>query len=359
MAYTTIDDPSAYFHIQLYTGNSNTAQTITNNANAGDFKADWLWIKNRDDVEQHHLMDSNRGANKFMHSNSTDDERDGSYNGGHNDINAFGSNGFTITSSGSNDELNFGSRLYVTWQWKCNGGTTSSDSNGDQTSTVQANTTAGFSIATFESSSSAGQTVGHGLGSAPDMYIWKARDRADNWYIYHRSAGAGGYLRLNTNDAFTSNTNLWSNTNPSSTLIYYGGNSLSAGNEETIIYSFKSIQGYSKFGKYTGNNNADGTFVYTGFKPAWLILKNYDDSGSSANWYMFDNKRDTDNVVQNIIHPNENDAASDSAVCDFLSNGFKFRTADNAWNGNGDDYIYMAFAEHPFVSSDGVPVTAR
>ena len=369
MAYTTIDDPSAYFHIQLYTGNNLTTQTITNNANAGDFQADWLWIKNRDDIEQHHLMDSNRGANKFLHSNASDDEREGSYNGGHNDINAFGSNGFTITSNGSGDELNFGTRTYVAWQWKANGGTTTTNDAsatgvGNQDSTHQANTTSGFSIVTYSPPSNQVGTMAHGLGAVPHVMIVKCRSTdGERWEVYHHkntSAPETDHLGLSETDATVDSTHTWNDTSPTSTIFTVGSSGATNEVSKTYVaYLFTEIQGYSKFGSYTGNFNSDGTFVYTGFKPAFLILKNIDDSGSTANWYMFDNKRDTDNVVQNIIHPNANDAASDSAVCDFLSNGFKFRTADNAWNGNGDDYIYIAFAEHPFVSSGGVPVTAR
>ena len=360
MAYTTIDDPSAYFHIQLYTGNNLTTQTITNNANSGDFQADLLWIKNRDDVEQHHLMDSNRGANKFLHSNASDDEREGSYNGGHNDINAFGSNGFTITSSGSNDELNFGTRLYVAWQWKANGGTTTSQTGADINSVTQASTTAGFSIVTYTGDGNTSQTVKHGLGGVPEAILMKNRDRSSQWESYFAPVGNSHIMELSTNAA-KQDTDNFGNTDPTSTVftVDSGANNANASGEDIVAYCFRSIQGYSKIGGYKGNNNTDGTFVYTGFKPAWLMLKNYDDSGNSAQWYMFDNKRDTDNVVQNIMHPNVTDAASNSAVCDFLSNGFKFTTADNAWNGNGDNYLYMAFAEHPFVSSEGVPVTAR
>ena len=360
MAYTTIDDPSAYFHIQLYTGNNLTTQTITNNANAGDFQADWLWIKNRDDIEQHHLMDSNRGANKFLHSNASDDEREGSYNGGHNDINAFGSNGFTITSNGSGDELNFGTRLYVAWQWKANGGTTTSQTGADINSVTQASTTAGFSIVTYTGDGNTSQTVKHGLGGVPEAILMKNRDRSSQWESYFAPVGNSHIMELSTTAA-KQDTDNFGNTDPTSTVftVDSGANNANASGEDIVAYCFRSIQGYSKIGGYKGNNNADGTFVYTGFKPAWLMLKNYDDSGNSAQWYMFDNKRDTDNVVQNILHTNVTDAASDSAVCDFLSNGFKFRTADNAWNGNGDNYLYMAFAEHPFVSSKGVPVTAR
>jgi len=353
MAYTTIDDPSAHFQTALWTGDGNSTQAITNDGNS-DLQPDFVWLKRRNGVENHTLADTSRGVTKRISSNENNAEDT-------NGIASVQSDGFTVSSSYNG---NASGSTYVGWQWKANGGTTSSDSNGDQTSTVQANTTAGFSIATFSASSSAGQTVGHGLGSAPDMYIWKSRARADNWYIYHRSTGAGGYLRLNTTDAFTSNSNVWSNTDPSSTIIYYGGNSLTNNNENHVLYSFKSIQGYSKFGSYTGNANADGPFIYTGFKPTWLLIRN---TKAGEGWMLHDAKVDEEggngtagNPRERRFQVNENQAeVGTTTAFDFVSNGFKLRTDTGSHNGSGDSIIYMAFAEHPFVSSKGVPATAR
>jgi hypothetical protein len=359
MAYTTIDDPSAYFHIQLYTGNNLTTQTITNDANSGDFQADWLWIKNRDDVEQHHLMDSNRGANKFLHSNASDDEREGSYNGGHNDINAFGSNGFTITSNGSGDELNFGTRTYVAWQWKANGGTTTSQTGADINSVTQASTTAGFSIVTYTGDGNTSQTVKHGLGGVPEAILMKNRDRSSQWESYFAPVGNSHIMELSTNAA-KQDTDNFGNTDPTSTVftVDSGANNANASGEDIVAYCFRSIQGYSKIGSYKGNGNADGAFVYTGFKPAWVIVKL--SSGSGEDWHIFDSKRSTSNVVKERLIANGNAAenANDS-ILDFLSNGFKFRENNAGWNGSNNTYIYMAFAEQPFVSSEGVPTTAR
>ena len=218
----------------------------------------------------------------------------------------------------------------------------------------QADTTAGFSIVTFTGTGSAG-TIAHGLGSTPQVIITKDRGATENWIMHHHTLGATFIMRMDDTAAKVDAAS-YNDTLPTSTVFSVddGGNNQSG--NTYVSYCFAEKQGYSKFGKYNGNNNADGVFIYTGFKPAFLILKNIDDV---IDWYMFDNKRDTDNVVQNILHPNKNNAASDSAVCDFLSNGFKFRTADNAWNGASDNYIYMAFAESPFVSSKGVPTTAR
>ena len=362
MAYTTIDDPSAHFHIRLYTGNNLTTQTITNNANAGDFQADWLWIKNRDDIEQHHLMDSNRGANKFLHSNASDDEREGSYNGGHNDINAFGSNGFTITSNGSGDELNFGTRLYVAWQWKANGGTTttndaSATSVGSLDSVYQANTTAGFSIVTY-TGAGGNQTIAHGLGAVPSVMMIKRRDDAGDWTVYHSTQGDEKFLRLNANNALGDQATYFNDTTPTSTVFTVG----SAGDVNTssgthVAYCFTPIQGYSKFGSYKGNGNTDGRFLYLGFKPALIIVKATD----TDNWRMYDNKRaNAHNVIDVRIIADTNAAESqDDNECDFLSNGVKWRSSSGGVNSSGQEYIYMAFAEHPFVSSTGIPVTAR
>ena len=354
MAYTTIDDPSAHFQIALYTGNGGS-NTITNDGNS-DLQADWIWLKERDSTSSNHVFDSTRGVGdngKALLPDSNTIEGDDTA------FRSFDSDGFTLANTGG---FNENTVTNVAWQWKANGGTTSSDSNGDQTSTVQANTTAGFSIATFAASSSAGQTVGHGLGSAPDMYIWKSRAREDNWYVYHKSAGAGGYLRLNTTDAFTSNTNVWSNTNPSSTLIYYGGNSLSTNNENHVLYSFKSIQGYSKFGAYKGNGESSGAFSYTGFKPAWIMIKRKD-SSTNSDWAIYDNKRSNigngDNENNDFLRANDTAVEASASGLDILSNGFKIRSTSSRVNANDSVYIYIAFADNPFVSSKGVPTTAK
>ena len=354
MAYTTIDDPSAHFQTVLYSGNGST-QSITNDGNS-DLQPDWLWFKNRNDTQVHQLFDTNRGIANSLRSNGNDAENTDSPN---DRLTAINSDGFSLGDDGN---PNNGSNTYVCWQWKANGGTTSSDSNGDQTSTVQANTTAGFSIATFSASDSAGQTVGHGLGSAPHMYIWKSRARADNWYVYHREAGENGYLRLNTTDAFTTNTNVWSNTDPSSTVIYYGGNSLVGSNGENhVLYSFAPIQGFSKMGKYTGNGDADGPFTYTGFEPAWIMLKRSDNS-TNSDWTIYDHKRPattTGNENNKFLRANGDNAEASASGIDILSNGFKMRSTSSRHNANGSTYIYMAFALHPLVSSEGVPTTAR
>ena len=347
MAYTTIDDPSAHFQTKIYTGNG-SSQSLTFDGNS-DMQPDWLWTKSRGDNSDPIMRDSSRGIANRLLVHATDAE------GGATGTTSFDSDGFSLDSTGT---VNANTQTFVAWGWKGNGGTTSSDSNGDQTSTVQVNTTAGFSIATFAASSSAGQTVGHGLGAAPEFYIWKSRARDDNWYIYHKAAAKGGYLRLNTTDAHTSNTNLWSNTDPSSTVIYYGGNSLSTNNENHVLYSFTPIQGYSQFGTYEGNGSEQGPFVYLGFKPEWILFKNL---GAAEEWVLQDTTRNPINPVTKNIRADSNIAEADASSLDidFLSNGFKNRSDQAQLNSDGVNYAYIAFAEHPFVSSEGVPTTAR
>jgi len=360
MAYTTIDDPSAHFHTRLYSGNGST-QSITNNANAGNFKPDWLWIKERTSTSNHFLFDSNRGVGKYLHSNSTSSEGNDVHN------TSFDSNGFGV---GQQNGTNENSQTYVAWQWKANGGTTSSNTDGSITSTVQANTTAGFSIVTYTSNNTEGATFGHGLNSAPEIVIIKGRESSDNWPVFNGTSTTNSrslHLEETTGEIPVSSYNFWNlywdETRPSSTVVTLGVDAKvnKSGNEGFVAYCFHSVKGYSKIGKYTGNGNADGPFIYTGFKPAWVIYKN---TSSASNWIIRDNKRTTSggtNPNGTVLHPNLSNAEStnDSAtVIDLLSNGFKIRNTENNDNTSGNNYVYMAFAEHPFVSSKGVPVTA-
>ena len=354
MAYTTIDDPSAYFTITLYTGNGNDNRAITNSANAGNFQPDWLWYKERDGTSEHRSFDSSRGNSQRLEPNNTNAEATDSTN-----HQSFDSNGFTIGNSGSTNE---NTKTYVAWQWKANGGTTASNSNGSITTTVQANTTAGFSIVLY-TSASGGQTIGHGLGVAPDMYWIKKRNAAgDDWFVYHSALGEGKKQRLSGNSAAENDTNIWQNTAPTTTVASLqndgGGVNVSTGGTKNYVgYFFNSVKGYSKIGSYSGNGDADGTFVYTGFRPAWLLFK---ESGANGeHWRIFDNIRSPSNQVGAHLFASTNSAESSETGGDFLSNGFKWRNSDNHQNGSSKTYFYMAFAEHPFVSSEGVPVTAR
>ena len=348
MAYTTIDDPSEYFHTRLYSGNnSGSGLAITNNANAGDFQPDWVWVKRRDSAGSSGLHDSSRGSTKRIKSDASEAEDTNS-----NILASFDSNGFTIGDNSGNYNA---SGTYVAWQWKANGGTTSSNSNGSITSTVQANTTAGFSIVTYTGTGSNG-TIAHGLGATPQMYWVKRRSAAEHWQVYSEEIGNNKYFQITTDGEITG-SNRWNNTSPTSSVFSVGDHASVNGSSDTYVaYCFTDIKGYSKFGSYTGNGNADGAFVYTGFKPAWLLVKRTD---SANHWLMFDIKRDIINVGEKWLRADTADAESTGIYWDGLSNGFKARTNDPIINASGGTYIYMAFAEHPFVSSEGVPVTAR
>jgi hypothetical protein len=354
MAYTTIDDPSQYFYTQLYTGNGST-QSITNNANAGDFQPDWVWIKNRSASDQHNLYDSTRGATKRIESSNTGAESTKS-----NGLTSFDSDGFSV---GSADQCNGNSENLVAWQWKANGGTTSTNTAGTNIdTTVQANTTAGFSIMTYTGTGTDNDSIGHGLGAVPHWIIVKNRDETNGWQTYHHkntSAPETDYLKLESTNATADDHDRWSDQAPSSTVITLGGNDgVSKASTNYVCYAWTEIQGYSKFGSYTGNGNADGPFVYTGFKPAWLLIK---ESSGVEDWRLYDNKRSPLNVMDDQLFPNStsSEATSSSYNLDFLSNGFKLRSSHGGYNTSSDIYVYMAFAEHPFVSSKGVPVTAR
>ena len=346
MAYTTIDDPSAYFQTALYTGNGST-QSITNDGNS-DLQPDLIWIKERNNAVDHQLQDSTRGVTKTLQSNQSYGESDLS-----NIVTSFNSDGFSL---GNNPTWNGSSDTYVAWQWKANGGTTSSNTDGSITSTVQANTTAGFSIVTFTGTGNDGDSYGHGLTSAPELVFPKRRDATANWQGYAFDGGNSQYFYLNLPNAFVSTSG--NSAASSSSVITTDGSGDSNPNGGTVVsYCFHSVKGYSKIGRYTGNGNADGAFVYTGFKPAWIMIKQTDGTGS---WAIHDTKRGTINPIDEDLFANLNSAESDNDIeKDILSNGFKLRASHSAVNGNGNSYIYMAFAEHPFVSSEGVPTTAR
>ena len=352
MAYTTIDDPSEHFQIATWSGNASN-QAITNDGNS-DLQPDWLWIKARNEASDHALLDSTRGLTKRIHSNTTDQET----NDSSATVSSFDSDGFTMTQYNvANDSDDTG----VAWQWKANGGTTSSNSNGTNiTSTVQANTTAGFSIVTFTGTGNDGDSYGHGLTSAPELVIPKRRDSTSNWQGYAFDGGNSQYWYLNLENAFANTTG--NSAASSSSVITTDGSGDSNPSGGTVVsYCFHSVKGYSKIGRYSGTGNADGAFVYTGFKPTWVLIKV---TNSANHWAILDSSR-TDssggNSIDRWIRVNNATTEVDGqgVDLDFVSNGFKLRSADNITNNSGKDYFYMAFAEHPFVSSEGVPVTAR
>jgi len=354
MAYTTIDDPSEYFQTAIYSGNSSTL-AVTSQGNA-TIAPDWVWVKRRNSSSLYALVDSSRGRAKSLGSESTDAEYNTSATD--KDLISFDTNGFTVGQPNQRN-MNGNGDTFVAWQWKANGGTTASNTDGTITSTVQANTDAGFNIVTYTGTGS-NATVGHGLGGTPDFITTKSRNvDARGWTTWTNALAGNQALDLNGTDATYTSTTSWNSTVPNSSVISLGTRLGTNENNTTYVaYCFKNIQGYSKIGKYIGNGNANGTFVHTGFKPAWVMLKRTD---GADDWGIHDAKRSPFNTTIAHLSPNKQDAEGDytSTSFDFLSNGFKCRSSNAFLNGSGSSYIYIAFAEHPFVSSEGVPTTAR
>mgnify|MGYP003666923968 CR=1 FL=1 len=348
MSYTNgLDKPSDYFVTKLYTGNGGT------NAQTGvGFAPNWVWIKNRSGADNNALYDTVRGANKVLVSNNNNAE--GSQSDG---LTAFGTDGFTVGADGA---VNTNGNNFVAWNWKAgtsvSGNTTGSGTAKTYTGSV--NTDAGFSIIKYVGNGTAGHTAPHHLGVAPKAMIIKNLQASQSWFINFPFGTGAGYIMLDrTNAGDGSNASVWNSTAPSSSVVTLGETGgVNENNHAYIMYAFAEKQGYSKFSSYTGNGNADGTFVYTGFKPAWFMVKRTD---SADGWGMFDNKRDPHNQVGGRLWGNEASAEATGQAMDFLSNGFKIRATNAYWNASGGTYIYMAFAENPFVTSTGVPATAR
>jgi hypothetical protein len=362
MAYTTIDDPSAHFQTLLYTGNATGSRALTNDGNS-DLQPDWLWVKERNNARNNNVWDSSRGVTKSLRTNLSNAEATNTTN---DTIVSFNSDGFTVGDDTDGVGVNLNSNTYVAWQWKANGGTTTTNSAGangaDHESVYQANDTAGFSIVTYTSDNQSGDTIiKHGLSTAPTFMIHKARNASSTiWWVYHKNLGNGGYVNLEqTNTNQTGSTNVWRNTAPTSSVFKVGLDSIAPADGRTMVaYCFAPIQGYSKFGTFSGAPEAGRPFVYTGFKPAWLMIRRID-ATTNARWYILDNVRNPSNVVNLELYANESSAEATRIAVDFLSNGFKLRTSASGYSVDGGTFIYMAFAEHPFVSSKGVPTTAR
>ena len=340
----TILLPNQNFNTILYTGDDSNDRDIT----GVGFQPDWLWIKNREGPDWNILQDAVRGANEILYTNRTDGAVTDNTNG---HVNSFLADGFNVTA-GASGNVNENNEDYVAWNWNA-GGSTASNSDGSITSSVRANTTAGFSIITWTGTGS-NLTIGHGLGVKPSAHITKARTGSSGcpWFVYFSILGANSNLRLNTTAAVNSGSgqsDLYNDTEPTSSVITIGNSSCINENGGTYVtYAFAEVAGYSKFGKYTGNGNADGTFVFTGFKPAWVMVKNKD---SSYSWDINDNKRDPNNVCEKVLSANLGDAEATATSMDFLSNGFKLRVNNNSQNRSGDDFIYLAFAERPFKNA--------
>ena len=334
---------SSYFNPVLYTGNG-TSQTIT----GVGYQPDFVWIKNRQQADWHNLVNIVSGATRRLSSNNTSAENDNAQN-----VSAFTSDGFSV---GNDHNTNANGENYVSWNWLASN-STASNTDGSVTTTVSANTTAGFSVVNVPTTGSV-LTAGHGLSKAPSMIIFKSRDKIDYWPVYHASIAATKFLILNSTGAAITASTLFNNTEPTSTVFTMGTeNAFNNASQNTIAYCFAEIEGYSKFGSYTGNGSTDGAFVYTGFRPAFIITKKID---GASNWGMLDATRSSFNVADDWLGANLSNAESVESTrsADLLSNGFKARGTNADINDNSP-YIYMAFAENPFVDSSGIPVTAR
>ena len=339
-----INKPSDYFNTVTYSGNGST-QSIT----GVGFQPDWVWVKARSGTygtENHFVYDVIRGANvRLIPNGNTANTTDTT------GLSSFDSDGF---SSGSKTEVNGSGTEYVAWNWLASN-TTASNTDGSITSTVSANTTSGFSIVSYTGNSTAGATVGHGLNAVPSMIIWKDLG-TNSWGVYHKSIGNTNALFLDLQNISTSFTTLVNSTTPSSSVITLGSSTNSNNSGGMIAYCFAEKKGYSKFGSYTGNYNTNGTFIYTGFKPAWVMTKRTD---STSDWRMFDGTRAPFNPANKWVNADTSVAEGTDVQADLVSNGFKLRDAANAFNASGGTFIYMAFAEQPLVGTNNIPATAR
>ena len=352
MAYTNIDLPTDYFNTVLYTGDDANNRQISVN-----FSPDLTWIKVRNESYGHMWFDRIRGIAFTLSSQTTGASTDRTGIGWTNS--GCTTNSFTV-DRGTNESLNETGRPFVAWNW-LGGGTGVSNTAGTITSTVSANTTSGFSVVSWTGNGSSGATVGHGLGVAPKMTIIKQRNSSNGWNVWAFANNAGdpdSFGELNSTAAWYQDQGADApyTTQPTSSLLTLTAYGQVNGNTNTYIaYCFAEVKGFSKFGSYTGNGNADGTFVYTGFKPAFVMTKRTD----GADWWgMWDSKRLGYNGSNYFLRANTTDVEANKEL-DILSNGFKIRTIDGGINASGGTYIYMAFAENPFVSSKGIPTTAR
>jgi hypothetical protein len=324
-----------HFAVVTYTGNGST-QTISGLR----FQPDFVWVKERSNARNHYLWDSNRGVLKELYSNLTNAESTNTIG-----LSSFNSDGFTLNNG--DNAWNGSGNSYVAWCWKANGAG-SSNTAGTISSTVSANTTAGFSVVTYTGNGSAGATIGHGIAT-PSMIIVKSRGTTDSWGVYHASLGNTKGLYLETTGAAVTSSAFWNNTSPTSTVFSVSNNSINnASSTNYVAYCFAPIAGYSAFGSYQGNGSSDGVFVHLGFKPKFWMSKRTD---STSSWLIVDGARNTYNIVDDYLIPNSSAAEGSATVMDFVSNGVKFRGTTH--NDSGATWIYMAFAENPFKYSLG------
>ena len=344
MAYISFK-PKDYYNTVTYTGNGSAGNGIT----GVGFQPDWVWIKRRESGA-HNLVDVVRGVNNAIASDS--DGGQGAYS---NNLSAFGADGFTL---GDGSLVNANAGTYVSYNWRAGNSQGSSNTDGSiNTTYTSVNTTAGFSISKWTGTGSAG-TIGHGLGAVPKFIIVKNVDSNNDWNVYHHKTGNEYRSFLNTTAAREDNASAWNDTSPTSSVFSIGTNTnVNQSGQSIIAYAFAEKRGFSSMGYYKANGNADGTFIYTGFKPAYVLIKNYE---SSQSWYVYNDKTKGFNTENDYVQPDTNSSEnSDTDQIDILSNGFKLRSTDGGTNGNNFDHIYVAFASEPLVSSNNIPSTAR
>jgi hypothetical protein len=333
---STIVKGNTVMDATTYSGSASAINVV----NGGSFKPDLVWVKTRSAVTSHELYDSVRGAQIRLSSNSTGAET----NLGADGLTSFNSNGFTVPAT-ANYGINSSGYTFDAWNWQAGQGSTSSNTNGTITSTVSVNASAGFSVVTY-TGTGANATVGHGLGVAPQLVILKDRATANRWLVYHTSLGATQGIYLESTLAASTSSTFWNNTAPTSSTVSVGTWSYS-GNQ--VMYCWAPIAGYSAFGSYTGDGSStDGPFVYTGFRPRFVLIKN---SGQANSWFLMDSATTTYNVVGNYLYPDSSSAEANYPWIDFLSNGFKIRSGNTGNNNSGIVQIYAAFAENPFKNS--------
>ena len=345
MAYISFQ-PSDYFNTKIYTG-TGSSMSVT----GVGFRPDWLWIKTRNATNASHIVDVVRGNGQAIASDLTNAQ----YSSG---VTSFDSDGFSLTGGTGAVNNSNGSTNYVAWNWLAGGSQGSSNTDGSiNTTYTSVNTTAGFSISQYTGTGVADATVGHGLGAKVDFLLIKDLGNSSNWIVGHKDTFTTGEIYLNQTNALSAAFGPFNKTAPTTSVFNLGTDVICNGSARNYIaYAFATKKGFSKFGSYTGNGSTDGTFVYTGFKPAWVMYKRSD---STSNWGMHDSGRDIDNPVQKGLIANTSAAEDTHDFIDFLSNGFKLRSSSSNRNADGGTYIYMAFAEEPLVSSNNLPATAR
>tara|TARA_R100000231_G_scaffold50965_4_gene43119 strand:+ start:1402 stop:2469 length:1068 start_codon:yes stop_codon:yes gene_type:complete len=355
MAYTTVDDSSTSFQAKAYVGNGTDGHSITNTGNS-NMKPDWVWIKYRDGGVSHVNYDSSRGATKRLYNDFASTEATQAAG-----VKSFDTDGFTLGDAGASNQNNIN---FVAWQWRANEGSTSSNTSGTITSTVQTNTSAGISILTYTGTGSSA-TIGHGLGAKPAWIVIKSRTTSANWTVRHKKTTNNyDFISMNDNAVPTANDSVWTQTEPTTSVFSIGtATAVNQNNIGYICYCFAEVQGFSRFGKYFGSGASDGTFVYCGFRPAYVMIRNISEA---TNWEIFDVARNPGNVCDKKLGANLGASENGSDLgntsqnnIDIVSNGFKCRTGNTDTNTAGGEFIFMAFAEFPFVSSTKKATTAR